>query len=75
MSSVKWSEMVSMNIQESWDLFIKHVIDHVEKYILLKRQNLKKSEIKIVRCFLPKMCKKEIQGLVDIYILETRMTI
>ena len=46
LSSVKWSEMISMDIQESWDLLIKHVSDCVEKFVPLKRQNPNKVKSK-----------------------------
>ena len=36
LSSVNWSEMNSMNVQESWDFFIGHVTDCVNTYIPIK---------------------------------------
>ena len=71
LSSVKWSEMISMDIQESWDLFIKHVSDCVEKFVPLKRQNPNKVKSKWLDAHCLRCVKKKSKHGIDIYIQET----
>ena len=46
LSGVDWSEMDSMNVQESWGLFIGHVTNCVDKFIPVKKQCQKKMKPK-----------------------------
>ena len=44
LSAVDWSEMDSMNVQESWGLFIGHVTNCVDKFIPVKKTVSEKNE-------------------------------
>ena len=59
LSDVKWSEMISMTTQESWNLFIKHVTDCVDKYIPVEQQYQKKVRPKWLDAYCLKLVKQK----------------